>query len=116
MSTQREEETVLTTDVAVGGGAGEMTTRDVEKAMPPLPRPIRVLEELKEKMVESGESKYASIECELSTWRETEIIQILVEKIRKNARTRTRTRTTTNAEKDAVLDEDPFELDECLRQ
>ena len=110
MSTQREEETVLTTDVAVGGGAGEMTTRDVEKAMPPLPRPIRVLEELKEKMVESGESKYASIECELSTWRETEIIQFLVEKIRKNATTRTRTRTTTNAEKDAVLDEDPVRV------
>ena len=60
MSTQREEETVLTTDVAVGGWCRGNDDEGRGKAMPPLPRPIRVLEELKEKMVESGESKYAT--------------------------------------------------------
>jgi len=59
---------------------------DLEKALPPLPRPIRILEELKEKMLNNKNAKYASIECELSSWRETEIIQFLVEKIRKNDR------------------------------
>ena len=78
---------------------------------PALPRPMRLLEELKEKMMTCAHenangtttsSKYASIECELSSWRETEIIQFLVEKIRKNAITR---KTTTNNE-----DEDPIRV------
>ena len=110
MSTQREEETVLTTlDVALGGGAAEMTTTDVEKAMPPLPRPIRVLEELKEKMVESGE-QIREHRVRVEHVERDGNIQFLGEKIWKNARTRTRTRTTTNEEKDAVVDEDPVRV------
>jgi len=87
--------------------------KDLEKGAmkpPALPRPMRLLEELKEKMMTCAHenangtttsSKYASIECELSSWRETEIIQFLVEKIRKNYYAK----TTTNNE-----DEDPIRV------
>ena len=84
--------------------------KDLEKGAmkpPALPRPMRLLEELKEKMMTcvhenangtTTSSKYASIECELSSWRETEIIQFLVEKIRKNYYAK----TTTNEDEDPI--------------
>ena len=81
--------------------------KDLEKGAmkpPALPRPIQLLEELKEKMMTCANdgtttsSKYASIECELSSWRETEIIQFLVEKIRKNYYAK----TTTNEDEDPI--------------
>jgi len=86
-----------------------MNKSDEEKAIKPpaLPRPIQLLEELKEKMMTCANynangtttsSKYASIECELSSWRETEIIQFLVEKSRKNYYSK----TTTNEDEDPI--------------
>ena len=81
--------------------------KDLEKGAmkpPALPRPIQLLEELKEKMMTCANDgtttsgKYASIECELSSWRETEIIQFLVEKSRKNYYAK----TTTNEDEDPI--------------